>query len=183
MALSLGPVSLGATVAVVARGTGTGGVDRPFDHVTNDGQIYCYGPDPLRPEVSWLITMTGPSALNIRRVDNRVSATGSALRPIGLGAGEFEDGGGGGLGGLLGDVHRRMGLPVPGGPLRREGLEPADWVAGQKRTEAGLGPQSGSRHGGVDGEMDHPGPIRHLVQVPRLDRPATAWGHYMGRQA
>lgn len=50
-------------------------MNRPFDQVTNDGQIYCYGPDLLRLEVSWLITMTGPSALNIRRVENRVSTT------------------------------------------------------------------------------------------------------------
>ncbi len=73
LALSLGPVSLGATVAVVARGPGTGRVNRPFEQVTSDGQIYCYGPETQRPQVSWLITMTGPSALSIRKVENSSS--------------------------------------------------------------------------------------------------------------
>jgi hypothetical protein len=73
LALSLGPSSLGADVAVVARGTGSGRVNRPFEQVTNDGLIYCYGPDSTRPVTSWLIMMTGPNALSIRRVEDRVS--------------------------------------------------------------------------------------------------------------
>ncbi len=75
LALSLGPVSLGATVAVVARGPGTGRVNRPFEQVTNDGQIYCYGPETERQHLSWLITMTGPSAMSIKKVENSVSNT------------------------------------------------------------------------------------------------------------
>ena len=73
LALSLGPSSLGATVAVVTRGTGSGRVNRPFEQVTNDGQIYCYGPDVTRPNTSWLIMMTGPNALSMRRVEDPVS--------------------------------------------------------------------------------------------------------------
>jgi len=73
LALSLGPSSLGAGVAVVARGTGTGRVNRPFDQVTSDGLIYCYGPDLAYPATSWLIMMTGPNALSVRRVEDRVT--------------------------------------------------------------------------------------------------------------
>lgn len=62
-------------MAVVARAAGSGRVNRPFDQVTNDGVIYCYGPDASAPTLSWLITMTGPNALDIRRVGNQVSNT------------------------------------------------------------------------------------------------------------
>jgi hypothetical protein len=78
LALSLGPVTLGASVAVVARGSATGRVNRPFDLVTADGVIYCYGPELGRPGVSWLLSMTGPSALSIKRVDNFTSSICSA---------------------------------------------------------------------------------------------------------
>ncbi len=67
LALSVAPVALGETVAVVARAV-TGRVNRAFEQVTNDGQIYCYGPDAQAPGGTWLLTLTGPSALKIRRV-------------------------------------------------------------------------------------------------------------------
>jgi hypothetical protein len=78
LALSLGPVTLGASVAVIARGSTTGRVNRPFDLVTADGVIYCYGPELDRPAVSWLLSMTGPSALSIKRVENFTSNICSA---------------------------------------------------------------------------------------------------------
>ena len=58
--------------AVVARGT-TGRVNRAFEQVTNDGLVYCYGPDAQRPGRNWLLTMTGPSGLNIRMVNATVA--------------------------------------------------------------------------------------------------------------
>ncbi len=69
LALSLGPQILAAEVAVVARGSATDRVNRPFEFVTADGVVYCYGPELRRPGVSWLLSMTGPSALSIKRVD------------------------------------------------------------------------------------------------------------------
>ena len=74
LALSLGPQSLGADVAVVARGSATDRVNRPFEFVTADGAVYCYGPDLRRPGVSWLLSMTGPNALSVKRVDNFTSS-------------------------------------------------------------------------------------------------------------
>jgi len=67
LALSLAPAALGATAAVVTRAN-SGRVNRPFDQVTNDGLIYCYGPDALWPARNWLVQVTGPSALKIRMV-------------------------------------------------------------------------------------------------------------------
>jgi hypothetical protein len=67
LALSLGPQALGARVAVVPRAT-TGRVNRAFEQVTADGQIYCYGPDVSVPGMSWLLSLTTSSALSIRRV-------------------------------------------------------------------------------------------------------------------
>jgi hypothetical protein len=78
LALSLGPPTLGAAVAVVARGSATGRVNRPFESVTADGVVYCYGPDLQRPGVSWLLSMTGPNALSVKRVDNFTSSICSA---------------------------------------------------------------------------------------------------------
>jgi hypothetical protein len=74
LALSLGPQILGADVAVVARGSATDRVNRPFEFVTADGAVYCYGPDIRRPGVSWLLSMTGPNALSVKRVDNFTSS-------------------------------------------------------------------------------------------------------------
>ena len=75
LALSLGPDALGAGVAVVARASGTGRANRPFDQITHDGLTYCYGPDIDRAWLSWLVTMTSPSAISIRKVENFVSNT------------------------------------------------------------------------------------------------------------
>ena len=73
LALSLGPTSLGAGVYVVGRQS-SGRVNRAFDQVTNDGLIYCYGPDNLLPTRSWLLTLTSPAALRIRMVDHAAGA-------------------------------------------------------------------------------------------------------------
>jgi hypothetical protein len=43
-------------------------VNRAFEQVTNDGLIYCYGPDVLQPGPGWLLSLTGPNALSIRKV-------------------------------------------------------------------------------------------------------------------
>jgi len=67
LALSLGPDALGATVAVVPRAN-SGRLNRAFEQVTNDGLIYCYGPDVERPGSNWLLSLTGPNALSIRKV-------------------------------------------------------------------------------------------------------------------
>ncbi|MCC6242977.1 MAG: hypothetical protein IT353_09055 [Gemmatimonadaceae bacterium] len=75
LALSLGPDILGAGVAVVARGSATGRVNRPFELVTADGLVYCYGPDLRSPWLSWLVSMSGPSALSIKKVENFVAST------------------------------------------------------------------------------------------------------------
>lgn len=78
LALSLGPNVLGAGVAVVSRGSGSGRVNRPFEQVTNDGLIYCYGPDIDQPWLSWLVTLTSPNTLSIRMVENFVGNSCSA---------------------------------------------------------------------------------------------------------
>jgi hypothetical protein len=74
LALSLGPTSLGAVVAVVPR-QATGRVNRPFEDVRPDGLVYCYGPDPFVPGQSWLLSMTGPEALTLRRVQHAAGAS------------------------------------------------------------------------------------------------------------
>lgn len=74
LALSLAPASLGAAVAVVPREQ-TGRVNRAFEQVTNDGLIYCYGFDIYQPTVSWLLQLTGPSALSIRRMAHAIGAS------------------------------------------------------------------------------------------------------------
>jgi len=73
LALSLGPNALGARVAVVGR-QASGRVNRPFESVT-DSQIYCYGPDAASPTVSWLLALTGPSQLDIKRTDHALGAS------------------------------------------------------------------------------------------------------------
>jgi len=72
LALSLAPTALGANVAVVARAT-SGRVNRAFDQVTNDGLIYCYGPDAQWSARNWLVTLTSPTALKIRMVNATVA--------------------------------------------------------------------------------------------------------------
>ena len=74
LALSLGPTALGARVAVVGRET-SGRVNRAFEQVSADGQIHCYGPDPLLPGSSWLLALTSPTRLSIRKVDHTPGAS------------------------------------------------------------------------------------------------------------
>jgi len=72
LALSVAPTTLGAMVAVVSRAT-TGRVNRAFEQVTNDGLVYCYGPDVRRQGLNWLLTLTSPTALKIRMVTATVA--------------------------------------------------------------------------------------------------------------
>jgi hypothetical protein len=74
LALSLGPAALGARVAVVSR-QNSGRLNRAFDQVTNDGLIYCYGPDAASPVMSWLIGLNGPNSLRIRQVPHALGAS------------------------------------------------------------------------------------------------------------
>jgi hypothetical protein len=78
LALSLGPNALGAGVTVVNRSSASGRSNRPFEQVTNDGLIYCHGPDIDQPWLSWLVTLTGPNNLSIRMVENFTSNTCTA---------------------------------------------------------------------------------------------------------
>ena len=68
LALSLGPQSLGAHIAIVSRQT-SGRVDRAFDQVTPDGTIYCYGPD-ISPWASgsWFLSLTSATGLRIEHI-------------------------------------------------------------------------------------------------------------------
>lgn len=75
LALSLGLDALGPGVGVVPRGTGASRVNRPFEQVTNDGLVYCYGPDAQYPGRVWLVQLTGPATLSIKRVTNFVTNT------------------------------------------------------------------------------------------------------------
>jgi hypothetical protein len=74
LALSLGPASLGARVAVVPR-QNSGRVNRAFEQIGNDGLIYCYGLDAIYPTISWLIGMTSPITLSIRPVTHTIGAS------------------------------------------------------------------------------------------------------------
>jgi len=68
LALSIGPASLSPGVAVVTRAS-SGRVNRPFEQVTNDGLIYCYGPDDAQaPGRFWFIQLTASNALSVRNV-------------------------------------------------------------------------------------------------------------------
>ena len=80
LALSLGPVSLGAGVYVVGRQS-SGRVNRAFDQVTNDGLIYCYGPEDWQVTKSWLLSLTGPTALSIRMVTHDAGASPCGANP------------------------------------------------------------------------------------------------------
>ncbi len=70
LALSLGPVELGARVAVVARET-AGRVNRAFDQVSADGLLYCYaassGFDLGR---SWLLSLATNGTLTIEQIQH-----------------------------------------------------------------------------------------------------------------
>jgi len=67
LALSIGPSSLGGGRPVVRRAN-SGRVNRAFEQVTNDGLIYCYGPDVNSPGWYWFLQLTGPNSLSMRNV-------------------------------------------------------------------------------------------------------------------
>lgn len=74
LTLSLGPASLGARTVVVPRQP-SGRVNRPFEQMTSDGQVYCYGLDPFYPTTSWLIGMSAATELRIRQVNHASGAS------------------------------------------------------------------------------------------------------------
>jgi hypothetical protein len=74
LALSLGPASLGARTVMVPR-LSTGRVNRGFEHVTNDGLVYCYTGDLYYPGDSWLLGLTSPSSLSVRHVSHAPGAS------------------------------------------------------------------------------------------------------------
>jgi len=68
LALSLGPESLGARLAVVERRT-SGRVNRAFEEITQDGRIYCYGPpvEGFAPS-SWYLQLTSATAIRMEHI-------------------------------------------------------------------------------------------------------------------
>ncbi len=79
LALSLGPANLGPFVAVVPRRS-SGRVNRAFDQVRADGQIYCYT-QAEAPTFSWFVSLTSDTALRIERVTHAVAASPCAADP------------------------------------------------------------------------------------------------------
>lgn len=72
LALSLGPESVGARLAVVERRS-TGRVNRAFEEVEADGSIYCYGPQVNDSATSsWFVALTSATALRIEHVTHAV---------------------------------------------------------------------------------------------------------------
>ena len=74
LALSLGPTSLGARVAVVPK-QNSGRHNRAFEQVTNDGLIYCYGPDVAVVNMSWLLSVTGATTIRVRQMPHTVGTS------------------------------------------------------------------------------------------------------------
>jgi len=68
LALSLGPTTLGARVAIVPRET-AGRVNRAFEQVTADGLVYCYTDSPAFA-TSWLLTMPSATSLTVQLVQH-----------------------------------------------------------------------------------------------------------------
>lgn len=70
LALSLGLDELGARLAVVERRT-SGRVNRAFEEVTQDGQIYCYGEpvDGFAP-ASWFLEVTSSTSLRMELIEH-----------------------------------------------------------------------------------------------------------------
>jgi hypothetical protein len=82
LALSLGPVEMGARVAVVPRQT-AGRVNRAFEQVAPDGTVYCYtAADPPSAE-SWLLALTSATELRVRRVTHAAGASPCDEDPAG----------------------------------------------------------------------------------------------------
>lgn len=82
LALSLGPEVLGAKVAVVPRQV-SGRVNRAFEQVAPDGQIYCYTSDPPLTTESWFLLLESPTALRIHRIVHAVGASPCQNDPSG----------------------------------------------------------------------------------------------------
>jgi hypothetical protein len=81
LALSLGPEALGAHIAFVDRQT-SGRVNRAFEDVTADGQIYCYGPEVEYFSVSsWYLRLTTPSTLTMERIEHGPGPSPCATDP------------------------------------------------------------------------------------------------------
>lgn len=74
LALSLGPLPLGSRLAFVDRRT-SGRINRAFEDVTPDGQIYCYGPEVETFMSSWLLSMTSASQLRMELVEHGLGAS------------------------------------------------------------------------------------------------------------
>ena len=65
LVLSLGPERLGARPAIITQGA-NGRVNVPFEQVTADGLLYCYGPEVERGGASsWLLQLTSETTLEI----------------------------------------------------------------------------------------------------------------------
>jgi len=70
LALSLGPVELGARVAMVPK-QATGLVNRPFEQVPEDGVLRCYTPSAetdFQTGDSWLLALSPSRTLTIERI-------------------------------------------------------------------------------------------------------------------
>lgn len=74
LVLSIGPANLGARTSVVPRRT-AGRVNRAFEEVTQDGQIYCYGPDDRFGGASWFVQLPSASGLRIELVSHADGAS------------------------------------------------------------------------------------------------------------
>jgi hypothetical protein len=85
LALSLGPTTLGATVAVVPRLT-SGRVNRAFEHLTADGTTYCYGPGGVGNRSSWFISLSSATGLNIEQVVHAFGESSLADPSMGSGS-------------------------------------------------------------------------------------------------
>jgi hypothetical protein len=70
LALSLGPASLGARVAIVTK-EASGRVNRAFQDVVAGGGIYCYGPQTNGSSTSsWFLQVTSSTALRIEHIEH-----------------------------------------------------------------------------------------------------------------
>ena len=75
LALSLGPVELGARVAMVPK-EATGRVNRPFEQVSEDEILRCYTPSPETDRQigeSWLLSLSAARTLTIERIGHGLS--------------------------------------------------------------------------------------------------------------
>lgn len=80
LALSLGPTTLGAKVAVVPRQS-VGRVNRGFEQVGPDGQIYCYRSSAPGATESWLLSLSAANSLTIERLVHPAGESPCAADP------------------------------------------------------------------------------------------------------